>query len=68
MCGLMADLFDLPKANIEPDYSSRNDVVQLRPLDARLDTTSSFEIADNFEPNISFSCGIRDALIRFYKV
>jgi hypothetical protein len=61
----MAELFDLPQANIEPDYSSRNEVIQLRPMNAMLDTTTSFEIVDNYEPEIKFSEAIKDALKRF---
>ena len=66
MSCLMAELFGLPKENIVPDYSIRNDVPQLRPINAMLDTTSSFKIVNNFEPNVKFSDALTEALQKFF--
>jgi hypothetical protein len=62
----MADLFNIPKTHIVPDLSSVDQtIVQLRPLDSKLDTGYSFQKLDNFKTIVDFKTSLKQALLPF---
>lgn len=67
MACLMADLFNLPKTHIIADSCPSLEISQLRPTDAQLDTTYSFEKLDNFKTIVDFKTCIKRALEPFAK-
>lgn len=63
---IMADLYGLSKEHIKPDLSAADTSSgpSLRPKDAQLDTTYSYEVVD-FEPIMLFTETIKDCLDNF---
>lgn len=66
MSCIMADLYNLPKERIKPDFSSAEITSgpNIRPKDVQLDTTYSFQLVD-FEPVMLFKDSIKDSLENF---